>query len=150
MQNDFADRRQFKRRKYEKRRSSENIQRSFRENTKGGRRKLFKYLAKHRKNEPFDLTASRKSDAESISLRSWRVAFVLEHFNHLSRKLRANLKIDFDKLLRYLSHYERRTKRICSGMVSNLVDCVIAISGERLTEKRLPDIFRKSAETWNL
>ena len=52
------------------------------------------------KNEPFDLTASRKSDAESISLRSWRVAFVLEHFNHLSRKLRANLKIDFDKLLR--------------------------------------------------
>ncbi len=89
------------------------------------------------KNEPFDLAASRKSDAESISLRSWRVAFVLEHFNHLSRKLRANLKIDFDKLLRYLSHYERRTKRICSGMVSNLVDCVIAISGERLTEKKV-------------
>ena len=89
------------------------------------------------KNEPFDLAASRRDDVKMISLRSRRIAFAIEHFKHPSDDVKSNLKIDFDKLLRYLSSFEGRMERICSGTVSNLVDCVLAVADGRLNEKKV-------------
>lgn len=93
------------------------------------------------------MAASRRDDVKMISLRSRRIAFAIEHFKHPSDDVKSNLKIDFDKLLRYLSSFEGRMERICSGTVSNLVDCVLAVADGRLNEKRLFVISRKNAET---
>ena len=64
------------------------------------------------KNEPFDLAASRRDDVKMISLRSRRIAFAIEHFKHPSDDVKSNLKIDFDKLLRYLSSFEAHGKNM--------------------------------------